>query len=138
MARNAAITLRGMALGEVALGRPEVAVGQIQEALAGFRDLGLPLDVAIALNNLGEAYAAAGEAGPARQSHLDALRAAGECRSPFEAARAQAALADLDQAAGDATGGRTRRQEALALYEGLGAPQATALREALGELDESA
>jgi tetratricopeptide (TPR) repeat protein len=138
MTRNAAISLRGMALGEVALGRPERAVGQLQESLAIFRDLDLRLDVSIALNNLGEAHAAEGEPAAARQSHLEALAAARHCHSDFEAARAQARLADLDDAADDHPSARVWRTAALKLYQKLRAPQAVALRNQLDELDESA
>lgn len=122
--RNAAITLRGMALGELAAGRPRDAVEHLHAALAEFQALGgLPLDVAMTFNNLGEAYAADGALAEARRSHEEAVVIARDAGTTFEEARARLRLGDLAAAAGDTTAALAEWRAASTIYGDLRSPE---------------
>ncbi|MGY4684469.1 BTAD domain-containing putative transcriptional regulator [Micromonospora aurantiaca (nom. illeg.)] len=121
--RNAAITLRGIALAEAELGRAAEAVADLLVALEVFERLGLRLDAAMALNALGEIYQRTGDLGSAVERFEQAVVAAEQSGSGYEQARAHHRLGELAAADGDPR--RAREQWSLAVdgYRQLGAAQ---------------
>ena len=98
--RNAAITLRGIALVETALAKFDDAVEHAQQALLSFEELGLDLDAAMALNCLGWVRFRSGDHGLANVNYLDAATRSERCGSGYESARAQTGLGNIAAAAG--------------------------------------
>jgi tetratricopeptide (TPR) repeat protein/transcriptional regulator with XRE-family HTH domain len=98
--RNVGITLRGMALVETALGRPDNAVAHATEAMSLFETLDLELDIAMNHNCLGWAHFDAGRYEAARNSYRAALTWGERCGSTYEAARAEIGLGNVAAAAG--------------------------------------
>lgn len=132
--RNAAITLRGIALAEIQLGVPAEAIDHLHQALETFRQLDLRLDVAMTLNGLGEAHRRAGDTQRATQFHRQALEAAEHVGSDFERARANHRLGQMATDAGDHSQAHAHWHNALQLYHTLGAPEAAELRACLSSL----
>jgi tetratricopeptide (TPR) repeat protein len=131
MQRNAAISLRGLALGELRSGRPQQAIEQAQAALGSFCNLGgAELDAVITLNNLAEAQQAAGLTEAAESSSRQAVSEARTCGSSFEEARALLRLGELSEAA-DPEAATAHWSAALELYTRLHAPEAKHVRERL-------
>jgi DNA-binding SARP family transcriptional activator/tetratricopeptide (TPR) repeat protein len=126
--RNAAITLRGIALGEIEVGELDGAVEHLEQVRQVFEELELDLDQAMALNALGEAHSRRGEPGMARTCHGEALEVSLRCSSMFEAARAHHRLGDLASTAGDPPGARRHWEEAARGYGLLNAPQLDEVR----------
>ena len=133
--RNAAITLRGIALGEIEVGEFADAVEHLEQVRRVFEDLDLDLDLAMALNALGEAHGRAGEPDAAARSHHEALEVSLRCGSTFEAARAHHRLGDLAQAGEDPAGARRHWEQAGRGYGLLAAPQAGEIRARLARFD---
>lgn len=98
--RNAAITLRGMALVEAALGEHDQAVEHGAEALRLVAGLGLDLDVTMAHNCLGWAWYRAGRLTEAAAAYTAALDSCDRSGSTYEAARAETGLGNVAAAAG--------------------------------------
>jgi DNA-binding SARP family transcriptional activator/tetratricopeptide (TPR) repeat protein len=126
--RNAAITLRGIALGEIEVGELDGAVEHLEQVRQVFEELELDLDRAMALNALGEAHSRRGEPGMAGTCHGEALEVSLRCGSMFEAARAHHRLGDLASAAGDPPGARRHWEEAARGYGLLNALQLDEIR----------
>jgi DNA-binding SARP family transcriptional activator/tetratricopeptide (TPR) repeat protein len=121
-------------LGEVylRLGRCKQAAGNIEQALAVSREIGDRELEADALNGLGDVLFQTGEAGKARAHHAAALRLASGVGAPREQARAHSGLAraydgDAD-GDGDPVQARHHWQEALTIYDAIGAPEADEIR----------
>jgi tetratricopeptide (TPR) repeat protein len=106
--RNAAITLRGMALVETAVGAHDVAVTHAGEALATFVAMGLELDVTMTHNCLGWAHFRAGRLAAAEASYLAALESCERSGSTFEAVRAEIGLGNVAFVAGRHTDAEVR------------------------------
>jgi tetratricopeptide (TPR) repeat protein len=132
--RNAAITLRGIALGEVEIGEFTAAVEHLQQVRGVFEELGLDLDLAMAVNALGEAHARSGDNATAGRCHREALELSRRCGSTFEQARAHHRLGDLASAVGDFSNARRHWVLALGGYDTLSAPQAGEVRTRLDAL----
>ncbi|QHC24620.1 tetratricopeptide repeat protein [Streptomyces sp. GS7] len=131
--RNRAITLRGMSLAEMELGRTTDAIGHLREAGRIFVERDLHLDAAMTLNGLGEAYAKAGDRRSARLHLLRALRLSRSCGSRYEEARARRGLGSVSR-------DDTQRlalhhwERALHHYTELGSPEAETVRALIAEL----
>jgi tetratricopeptide (TPR) repeat protein/DNA-binding XRE family transcriptional regulator len=100
--RNAAITLRGVALVETALGEYDQAIEHGEEALRLVTDVGLDVDVSMAHNCLGWAWFRAGDLAAAEKAYAAALASCDRSGSTFEAARAETGLGNVAAAAGRA------------------------------------
>ena len=98
--RNAAITLRGMALVEAALGEHDLAAEHGEEALRLVSVLNLDLDVTMAHNCLGWAAFRAGRLDAAEAAYTAALDSCDRSGSTYEAARAETGLGNVAAAAG--------------------------------------
>lgn len=98
------------------------------QALTHLRRLGERTDVTCALNGLGEALVATGQAELARTRHADALTAALETTNRYEQARAHNGIAATHRNTGDLEQARHHWQHALALYTDLGLPDAETVR----------
>jgi tetratricopeptide (TPR) repeat protein len=124
MRRNAAITLRSIALNEIELGLFREAVAHLLEALATFTELGLTLNAVMARNCLGEACLRTGDLDGAQEWLLSAADGAEQPSSRYERARAMRSLGEIALARGDRDAAIARWQEALDIYEAVGAPEA--------------
>lgn len=133
--RNAAITLRGIALAEIEIGHMADAIQHLHEALNVFGQLDLRLDATMTLNGLGEAYQRSGDRQRAAQCHHRALEFGHKCGSTFERARAHHRLGQLAAENQDHNNARDHWSQALHEYDALGAAQADELRAKLASLD---
>jgi DNA-binding SARP family transcriptional activator/Tfp pilus assembly protein PilF len=97
-------------------------------AVALFREIGDRAGEADALNGLGEVSLATSQPGPARTWHTAALDLARQVHDAREQARAHYHLGLAHQATGDPGQARHHWEQALALYAGLGAPEAEDVR----------
>ncbi|UZJ33163.1 ATP-binding protein [Streptomyces endophytica] len=131
--RNRAITLRGMSLAELELGRTTDAIGHLQEAGRIFAERDMHLDAAMTLNGLGEAYAKAGDPTSARRHLLRALRLSRSCGSRYEEARARRGLGSVCRA-GAPRLALHHWERALHHYTELGSPEAEAVRALIAEV----
>lgn len=132
--RNAAITLRSIALNEIALGDFSAAVMHLGTARLAFIELGLPLDETMAMNCLGEAYLKAGDCAEAARWSLLALRSGRSCGSSYEQARAYRTLGQLAADAGKSQQASELWRQALSIYASLRAPQGDTVRSSLAGL----
>jgi tetratricopeptide (TPR) repeat protein len=132
--RNAAITLRSIALNEIALGDLTGAVGHLETARLMFVELGLPLDEVMAMNCLGEANLRRGDHPQAARWSLLAVERARSCGSSFEQARAYRNLGEVAAEAGKSQQAYEFWQRALSIYASLQAPQGSTVRSSLAEL----
>jgi tetratricopeptide (TPR) repeat protein len=98
--RNAAITLRGVALVETALGEYDQAIAHAEEALRLVVDVGLDVDISMAHNCLGWAWFRAGDLAAADKAYATALASCDRSGSTYEAARAETGLGNVAAAAG--------------------------------------
>jgi len=126
--RNAAITLRGIGLAEGELRRVDEAVAHLRSALAMFDRLGLPLDVAMTFNALGDAHRRADHDGPADAAYRQGLLTAEKCGSAFERARAHHRLGEIAHRRGEVTEAVGHWRSAAAVYQDLGAPEEAEVR----------
>ncbi|MFI0718523.1 tetratricopeptide repeat protein [Streptomyces sp. NPDC021224] len=117
--RNAAITLRGIALLEAELGMGPAAVRHAQEARAEFQALGLELDAVMSVNCAAWAHFREGDHPAARACYDEALALAGRCASRYEQARALTGLGNIHRAAGEDEKAAELWSHADALYGGL-------------------
>jgi tetratricopeptide (TPR) repeat protein/transcriptional regulator with XRE-family HTH domain len=125
MQRNAAITLRSIALDEIELELFGEALSHLRDALSTFATLGLALNAVMAKNCLGEAYMRMGELDHAEHWLLEAAEEARQSRSHYEEARALRSLGEIALTHGDQDAAVGRWRAALDLYEEIGAPEAT-------------
>jgi DNA-binding SARP family transcriptional activator/Tfp pilus assembly protein PilF len=114
-------------------GRYQEASGYLQQALALCRKTGDRTGEAEALNSLGEVFLATSQPSLAAAQHTAALGLADQAADEYEQARAHDGLARTYHATGDHDQARRHWQEALALYETLGAPEAGRVRARLCE-----
>ncbi|MFH8630884.1 tetratricopeptide repeat protein [Streptomyces lydicus] len=131
--RNRAITLRGMSLAEMELGRPMDAIGHLREAGRIFDERDLHLDAVMTLNGMGEAYAKAGDLRSARLHLLRALRLSRSCGSKYEEARARRGLGSVSRA-GSPRLAVHHWERALHHYTELGSPEAESVRALIAEV----
>lgn len=129
--RNAAITLRSIALNEIELGRPAAAAAHLETALASFADLHLPIDEAMAMNCLSEAHLRSRAHAEAARWSLLALDRAKSCGSQFEQARAYRNLGQVALDAGHHQQAALLWRHALRIYAALHAPEADIVRAGL-------
>ncbi|MCG7524099.1 tetratricopeptide repeat protein [Streptomyces sp. OfavH-34-F] len=108
--RNAAITLRGIALLEAELDRCSAAVEHAGQARAEFHALGLELDAVMSVNCAAWAYFCSGDHRSAAARYEEALTLAESCASSHEQARALTGLGNIRWANG-------HRQAATDLWE---------------------
>lgn len=104
--RNAAITLRGVALMEAEVGEFEASIEHAREALTEFGELGLDLDAAMAMNCLGWAHYRWGRHADAEGWYRRAIALGERLGSEHEHARAETGLGNLAALAGDWPGAR--------------------------------
>ncbi|WP_041539969.1 helix-turn-helix domain-containing protein [Catenulispora acidiphila] len=134
--RNVAIIMRDMAATELALGKHGEARDHLQTAVAMFTELGLRLDLTMALNGLGELAVHEGDTLQADVHHYAALNAARRSGSVFEQARAHAGLGRCAVRRGRPARARHQLTRALRLYDTLGAGHvAAAVHAELAALD---
>jgi transcriptional regulator with XRE-family HTH domain/tetratricopeptide (TPR) repeat protein len=93
--RNAAITLRGIALAEVELGRFDDALAHAEQARGEFIALNLDLDIVMTLNCLAWVHFRAGHATKAANLYQQAVEAGEQYGSRYEVARAQTGLGNV-------------------------------------------
>ncbi len=98
--RNAAITLRGIALVENALGEYDEAARHAQEAMDAFTELDLDVDISMTHNCLGWTYFLSHQYSAAEVSYAAALASCDASGSMFEAARAETGLGNIAGANG--------------------------------------
>ena len=85
-------------------------VGYLRQSLALHRQVGNPFGQAEALNGLGQAFLAAGQAGQANRRHADALALEIQCSDKHEQARAHNGLASACQATTSRSGRDTNER----------------------------
>ncbi|GAA2821378.1 ATP-binding protein [Crossiella cryophila] len=118
---NAGITLRSIAIFETALGRYEIAIRHIHEAMAIFEERSSLLNMAMALNCLGETHHQSGDLRAADQAHEEAITLARAQGSAFEEARAHHGRARVAVLFGDHEQAVTEFEAALELFTRLSA-----------------
>nr|WP_223297711.1 tetratricopeptide repeat protein [Catenulispora acidiphila] len=126
--RNVAIVMRDMAASEAALGHTDSALAHLHAAEQAFRKLDLTMDLAMALNDLGETYTAIIDPKRAAEYFEAALAACAESGSDHERARAHAGLGALAESAGRQNWANAHYLQALRLFDALGAPAADVVR----------
>jgi DNA-binding SARP family transcriptional activator/Tfp pilus assembly protein PilF len=121
------------AMGDLDLrqGRPDPASDHFRRALALCREIGDRSGEATALNGLGEATLLTGKPEHARAHHAAGLDLASQIGEKYQQARAHDGLARSYDAAGDRGDAGYHWQQALVLYQNLGAPEADEVRKKL-------
>jgi tetratricopeptide (TPR) repeat protein len=114
--RNAAITLRGIALIETEIGLFAAAVSHAEDALTVFRELGLDLDATMALNCLGWTLFRSGRHAESAEMYRQAARLGERCGSRYENARAETGLGNIEAAADRMEAAQTHWDLARELY----------------------
>ncbi|MEU3971278.1 ATP-binding protein [Streptomyces bacillaris] len=117
--RNAAITLRGIALLEAELQLCPSAVEHAQQARAEFHALGLELDAVMSVNCAAWAHFRSGDHRAATAGYKEALALAESCASSYEGARALTGLGNISWARGRHEAATELWRRADALYGGL-------------------
>ncbi|MGW1204192.1 tetratricopeptide repeat protein [Streptomyces cyaneofuscatus] len=117
--RNAAITLRGIALLEAELQLWASAVDHAQQARAEFHALGLELDAVMSVNCAAWAHFQSGDHRAATIGYKEALALAESCASSYEGARALTGLGNISWARGHHEAATELWRRADALYGGL-------------------
>ncbi|MEV4252732.1 tetratricopeptide repeat protein [Spirillospora sp. NPDC049652] len=117
--RNAAITLRAIALAETELGDYQEAVNHAVEARREFEMLNVPLDVAMSVNCMAWAHFQAGELDAALSGYERAAELATRCGSRYEAARAATGLGNVMAVTGRITEAAEHWSRADALHRTL-------------------
>ncbi|MFE6980393.1 tetratricopeptide repeat protein [Streptomyces griseus] len=117
--RNAAITLRGIALLEAELQLFPSAVEHAQQARAEFHALGLELDAVMSVNCAAWAHFRSGDHRAATAGYKEALALAESCASSYEGARALTGLGNISWARGRHETATKFWRRADALYGGL-------------------
>jgi len=98
------------------------------QALTLFRDGNEPpLNLAEALNNLGETSAAIGDPAQAQQLHQEALDLATASGDPVEIARSRELLGNVLHTVGDESGAQAEHELAVSAYRRMGLPRAESL-----------
>ncbi|GAA0902395.1 helix-turn-helix domain-containing protein [Virgisporangium aurantiacum] len=118
VARNAAITLRTIALAEAATGNFDTALEHLHRAHEIFVGESLVLDETMTLNCLGEVYAQAQDPARSRKHFRAARRLARVSGSTFEQARALRGLAAASAAVGHSNEAARLVDQAQSLHAG--------------------
>ncbi|MBA9002531.1 tetratricopeptide (TPR) repeat protein [Actinomadura cellulosilytica] len=118
----------------VAQDRPREAIGPLTEALAFFTGRGDHYNRARVLSGLARALVADGRAADARTALHDALDAAGAVGARREVAGIHESLADVARLLGDPAAERRHLEQAVALFQELGARRGEAVAARLAEL----
>jgi len=114
------------------LGRYREAIDHYQEALSRAREVGDRSLEPEALNGFGEVEQACGRSTEAIAYHREAIAIASDISERYEEARGHAGLGDALYDLGDQIQARDHWNDALALYTGLGVPEANEMRQRLG------
>ena len=125
-------TLESLGRLHTRLGRPEQAEQCYQRVLTICRESGYRLGEAGALNGLGEAAQATGRSAAAAELHTAAGAVAVAAGALDQSARAHAGLGHAHRALGDPARAREHYEQALAVFTGLGMPEADEIRAHLG------
>lgn len=133
--RYTAITLRGIAMTEVAAGRCADAERHLTESLELCARLGLDMDAARAWQTLGRALLALHRPADSEAAFRSAIEAGQRCGGRFEEALGLWGLGDVAASTGDFPAARQRWQDALALLRELGSPRVAEVAAALDRLD---
>lgn len=131
---GAAWALQNLGTVEARRGNQEGAAAAHQEAYDVFRETGDAGGETAARNGLGEAAMGAGRPGDALDHHLEAARIADRIGDRLGRAVALSGLGLARRALGEHEQAHRDLQEALALHEDLGTPEATRIRVQLEEL----
>ncbi|GAB3498918.1 ATP-binding protein [Amycolatopsis cihanbeyliensis] len=131
--RNAAITLRGIALIEAESGAVEHAVEHALTALRSCQELGLDLDAAMTLNCLGLAYYRSGRWDQAARAYRQARTLGEGVGSRHETARAETGLGNLAAARGDRAAAERHWTRARQHYPDLSTLRVAEARDRLAE-----
>ncbi len=123
-----AYVLNSLGTAERGEGRYEQAARHHSRALALCRQTGERAGEAEALNGLGETLRVTGPVGESCARHTAALAVATEIGDRYEQAHAHSGLARACDAAGDRGRARGHWQQAVILYDSLGAPEAGQIR----------
>ncbi|WP_026874836.1 tetratricopeptide repeat protein [Jiangella gansuensis] len=118
------------------LGDHAAALTHYEEALALSRDIGDRHLEAGVLNNIGTASFKLGDVERARSHHSDALIVSSGIDDDFEKARALGGLGAVLAAGDDVDEARRMWTDSLAIFERLGAPEATDIRDCLNRFHE--
>lgn len=132
--RNVAITLRGIALAEVELGRLNDAERHLAESLELCGQLGMDMDTARAGNTLGRVYLLAGRPAESERSFHAAMAADRASGGGFETALALRGLGAVAVSRGEHARAVQLWHEALRALEALGSPKAAEVRADLAAL----
>jgi DNA-binding SARP family transcriptional activator/Tfp pilus assembly protein PilF len=123
-----ALSLSELGVVEAAKGREKQAVEHHNQALDLWRKTGNRSGETIGLNGLGEVLLGAGQPEDARVRLNTALVTALQIGDKYETARAHSGLGQACQATGERDHACLHWQQALTIYEALGAPEADEVR----------
>ncbi|WP_040831180.1 ATP-binding protein [Nocardia jiangxiensis] len=98
--RNAAITLRGIALTETELGSYDDALAHATQALTEARELDLELDAVMSINCIAWVCYCAGRLAEAASYYAQAVEQGEQCETSYEIARAMTGLGNTHAATG--------------------------------------
>lgn len=132
MRRNAAIMMREIGSSLAALHLVEDAVDHLEPAIAEFRELGLGLDMSMALNSLAEIRLRSDPADAAARFR-EARATARSCGSHIEEARALRGLGTAASLLGQPNEARAHWSSALTLLEEFGLADSVDVRRLLSE-----
>ena len=110
------------------------AAASHEQALELFREFGVQIGQAEALNNLGELLSLWSASQQARDHHIQALAIARDLGARQNEARALEAIGRCDIQDANPAEGAARLLEALAIYQRIGAPDAVRVQETLRDL----
>jgi tetratricopeptide (TPR) repeat protein len=134
--RNVAITLRGIALVEIEVGRYPQAESHLVESLAICAELNMHMDSARAHNSLGRVLDLLGRHDDSERAYLEAIRDSERCDSGWERALALQGLGSTALARGDTTQATAHWSQALNLLRVLGSARAEEVETALAALGD--
>ena len=123
--------LNGLGVVQQETGDYVAAAASHQQALSLFRDFGHQLGEAEALNCLGELSSRTSATHLAREHHTRALAIASDFGVPLEEARALEGIGQAHLRDGNCGDGEALLQQALAIYQRIGAPAARRVRKTL-------
>lgn len=131
LARNAAIMLRELGVSLTAMSRFDAAERNLGAAIDDFRALDLHLDLAMALNNLGDLRLARADPRSAAVLFAEAADVAALCGAPGPEAAALRGLGDTHVESGSAGDAKVCWTQSLALLEKFALPGTQELRHRL-------
>lgn len=133
--RNATIALDCIGRAQLKLGRFAEARDSLEKALADYIELpARDSDIAQVFSQLGQTYYGLGDLDEAKRDYRQVINYAGkDGANPRELAEAHRGLGDIGRQEDDEPEAVTRWRAALRILDGIGAPEAAALRDALGD-----